>query len=291
MEPQRKRLFILSAMLALVGIVYLIFNYNNDQEVIPVTPPSETEIKLQGRTFENKEILYAGSTAILFTFGQSNSACHGQGTYTCRNQVYEYFNGNLYLAKEPLIGATGMDGCSVWTRLADMLIDSGFFKQVVLIPAGIGNTSVQCWSEGECNKKLSETLEWISRDRIKVTHIIWHQGESDNLENTSKELYKLRLKTILTQIRNSGQKADLYVCTASYHPAVIGIKGKGTDTIIQQAQIEFVNENPGTKPGANTDEIMYAFDRHDGVHFSTVGLDKFAYELFLKINSRSQSKP
>jgi len=291
METQRKRLLILSAMLALVCIIYLIFNYNNDQDVSQATTPSEAEIKLQGRTPVNKEILYAGKTAIIFTFGQSNSACHGQGTYNCRNQVYEYFNEHLYPAKEPLIGATGMDGSSVWTRLADMLIDSGFFKQVVLIPAGIGNTSVQCWSEGACNKKLTETLDWISKDRIKVTHIIWHQGESDNLENTSKEAYKARLKKILTQIRNAGQSADFWVCTASYHPAVIGIKDNGTDTIIQQAQMEFVNENPGTKPGANTDEIMFAFDRHDGVHFSTVGLDKFACELFLKITGKSQSKP
>lgn len=272
-------------MLALVGILYLIFNYNNNQDVSQATSPSETEIKLQDRIPANEDILYAGNTAIIFTFGQSNSACHGQGSYSCRNQVYEYFDGNLYPAKEPLIGATGLDGCSVWTRMADMLIDSGFYKQVVLIPAGIGGTTVECWSEGECNKKLTETLSWISKDRIKVTHIIWHQGESDNLENTSKEVYKSRLKKILTQIRNAGQSADFWVCTASYHPAVIGIKDNGIDTIIQQAQMEFVNENPGTRPGANTDEIMLAFDRYDGVHFSRVGLDKFAKEMFLKITT------
>jgi hypothetical protein len=291
METQRKRLLILSAMLALVGIVYQILKFNNHQEVIPVTPHSETEIKLQGRTFANKEILYSGSTAILFTFGQSNSASHGQGTYSCRNQVYEYFNGNLYPAKEPLIGATGMDGCSVWTRLADMLIDSGFYKQVVLIPAGIGATTIKCWSEGECNKKLTETLGWITKDKIKVTHFIWHQGESDNLENTPKEVYKLRLKKIYQQIRDSGIQSDFYVCVASYHPGMIGLKENGNDAIIRQAQVEFVNETPGTKPGPDTDLFNLASDRHDGVHFSTVGLDKFAYELFLKITSKSRSKP
>lgn len=282
---------IFTAMLALVGILYLIFNYNNKQEVSQATAPSETEIKLQDRTTVNKEILYAGNTAIIFTFGQSNSACHGQGTYTCRNQVYEYFKGHLYPAKEPLIGATGLDGCSVWTRLADMLIDSGFYKQVVLIPAGIGGTSVECWSEGECNRKLTETLDWISKDKIKCTHIIWHQGESDNLEDTPKDVYKSRLKEIYQQIRDSGIQSDFYVCVASYHPAMIGIKENGNDAIIRQAQIEFVNETPGIKPGPDTDLFNLASDRHDGVHFSTLGLDKFAKELFLKITTKPQSKP
>lgn len=291
MEPQRKRLLILSAMLALVGIVYLIFNYNNKQEVIQATTTSETEIKLQDLIPAKKDLLYADSTAIIFTFGQSNSACHGQGTYTCRNQVYEYFNGHLYPAKEPLIGATGINGCSVWTRLADMLIDSGFYKQVVLIPAGIGATTIKCWSEGECNKKLSETLDWISKDKIIVTHIIWHQGESDNLENTPKEVYKSKLKKIYKQIRVSGIQSDFYVCVASYHPGMIGIKENGNDAIIRQAQVEFVNETPGTKPGPDTDLFNLASDRHDGVHFSRNGLDKFARELFIKINSRSQNKP
>jgi lysophospholipase L1-like esterase len=172
-----------------------------------------------------------------------------------------------------------------------MLIDSGFYKQVVIIPAGIGATSIQCWSDGDCNLKLMETLDWMHKDKIIATHIIWHQGESDNLENTSKEVYKSRLKKIVTQIRNAGQSADFYVCTASYHPSVIGIKDNGNDTLIQQAQTEFVNETPGTCSGANTDLLNLASDRYDGVHFSRTGLDKFARELYNQIMRKTDNKP
>ena len=61
-------------------------------------------------------------------------------------------------------------------------------------------------------------------------------------------------------------------------------KINGIDTCIQNAQIEFVKENPGTKQGPDTDLYNLAEDRWDGVHFSKKGLDKFARELFFRIN-------
>lgn len=230
----------------------------------------------------DKSILYSHNAAFILTFGQSNAACYGQGTYNCRNDVYEYYKGNVYKAAEPLIGTTGNNGCSVWTRFSDMLIDSGLYKKVIILPIGIGSTSIQCWSDGDCNKKLQETLQFIEKDSIKITHVIWHQGESDNIENTPKDVYKARLKKILLQIRQHGIKADFYVCEASYHPSIID-KNNGIDTAIQNAQIEFTKENNGTKLCVNTDLINLAADRYDGVHFSERGLDKFAKELYQKI--------
>ena len=229
----------------------------------------------------DKKTLYLDSTAIVLTLGQSLSANYGQGSYFCHNQVFNYFNGSLYKAKEPLLGATG-GSCSVWTRFSDLLIDSGLYKRVILIPIGIGGTSIDCWSNGDCNQNLQEILKYIKRDSIKITHVIWHQGESDNLGNTPKEIYKAKLKKILLQIRKYGLNADFYVCVASYHPNLID-KYNGIDTAIQNAQIEFVRENIGTKLGANTDLINLAADRYDGVHFSMRGLDKFAKLLYQKV--------
>ncbi|MHC1776604.1 MAG: sialate O-acetylesterase [Lentimicrobium sp.] len=232
--------------------------------------------------FVDKGILYSRNTALILTFGQSNAACYGQGTYICRNDVYEYYKGEVYKAAEPLLGADGNNGCSVWTRFSDMLIDSGLYNKVILLPIGIGSTSIHCWSDGDCNKKLRETLQYIERDSIKITHVILHQGESDNLENTPKDAYKASLKKILLQLREHGIKADFYVCVASFHPNVTD-KFNGVDTCIQRAQIEFAEENVGTKPGPDTDLINSAEDRWDGVHFSKTGLDKFARELYRKI--------
>jgi len=230
----------------------------------------------------DKNILYSDSIAVLLTLGQSNSACYGQGKYICRNDVYEYFEGNVFKAEEPLLGADGNNGSSVWTRLADKLIDKGHYNKVILLPIGIGATTVECWSDGYCNKKLSETLEWIKNDSITVTHVIWHQGENDNVENTGKGVYKERLKKILAHIRQHGIKADFHICVASYHPYAAS-KHNGIDTLIQNAQIEFVKENETTQLCVNTDSINLAGDRYDGVHFSEKGLDKFAEKLYYSI--------
>jgi len=230
------------------------------------------------RLIVEKKILRSDSTGVILTFGQSNSANYGQGKYECHNNVFNYFNGDVYIAIEPLLGADGA-GCSVWTRLADMLIDSGVYKKVILIPIGINGASIECWANGTCKEKLLKILKQIKKDSINITQVIWHQGETDNFNNTNKETYKTNLAKILFQIREYGIKTKFYVCVASYHPYAVD-KINGIDTVIQNAQIEFSHENSGTKAGLNTDDINLAFDRWDGVHFSKRGLDKFSKGLY-----------
>jgi hypothetical protein len=275
----KRYIFIFSIILNIALLTYgAIIAFTNHTEGENSTDGHDSRQNL----LVDKSILHSQNCAFILTFGQSNAGCFGQGTYNCRNDVYEYYKGNVYKASEPLMGAAGNNGCSVWTRVSDMLIDSGLYKKVVLLPIAIGSTTIQCWSDGDCNKKLQETLQFIERDSIEITHVIIHQGESDNIENTPKDVYKERLKRILLQIRQHGIKADFFVCVASYHPFIVD-KHNGIDTSIQNAQIEFTIENPGTKLCVNTDSIDLAADRYDGVHFSERGLNKFAKALYQKI--------
>ena len=62
------------------------------------------------RVSADKNLSYSYSTAVILTLGQSNAASFGQGEYACRNDVYEYFKGDLIVAKEPLLGAFGNGG-------------------------------------------------------------------------------------------------------------------------------------------------------------------------------------
>src|SRR5574339_1091325 len=79
-----------------------------------------------------------GHTMIALTFGQSNAGNYGKGEYILHNNsVFNYYEGQLYTAKDPLIGTTGT-GVSVWTRVADMVIDSGLYKRVIIIPIAVG---------------------------------------------------------------------------------------------------------------------------------------------------------
>ena len=215
-----------------------------------------------------------GKTMIALTFGQSNAANNGQNPYTPHNAaVYNYYGGKLYKAKDPLFGATREKG-SVWSRLGDMLIDSGLYTKVIFIPIAVGGSEIACWTSGDCFKKLQQTLNMLDSQHIHLTHIFWHQGETDNLKNTREATYKEQLGMILKKLRKT-QSADLYVSIASYHPGATS-KPLGVDTVIQKAQQSFINENKGVLQGPDTDVLIHAIHRYDGVHFSDFGMNAFA---------------
>lgn len=225
-------------------------------------------------------------TMIALTFGQSNAGNQGQTPYTPHNtSVLNYYEEKLYRAKDPLLGPTGPGG-SVWTYLGDLLVDSGIYRKVIFVPIAIGNTNIACWAYAECFQKLERTLLQLDSLHIKLTHIFWHQGESDNLENTPKQKYKEALNILLQTLRKHNQNADLYISIASYHNGAIS-KPLGVDTVIRQAQKEFIQENKGVVFGPDTDQLIYAIHRYDGVHFSNFGMRAFA-QLWLNaiINKR-----
>ena len=236
------------------------------------------------KTITDKDKIIKSEKAMIFlAFGQSNSADYGEGIYTCKNEVYNYYKGDLYRAKEPLLGADG-SGSSVWTRVADMVIDSGLYKKVIIIPCGIGQTSVQCWSDGPCRQKLEETLDYLKKDNINITHIFWDQGETDNVDKTTKAEYKIRLKNVIETIRKKNFHADFYCTLTSYVP-FNNNHSFGINKDIISAQEETVKEMEHVKAGPNTDLLNLAYYRFDYLHFTEHGLNKLAYEWYKKIKA------
>lgn len=232
-----------------------------------------------------EEIVKSDKVMICLTLGQSNAANYGDGTYDCRNEVYNYYKGDLYHAKEPLLGPDG-GGSSVWTRVADMLIDSGLYKKVIIIPIGVGSTSILRWTEGDCREKLDKTLDYLIKDHIKITHILWDQGETDNVDNTTKQQYKLRMAKLIKVFRDKGFNAPFYSSVTSYFP-YNNTNPLGIDPDIVSAQTEMINERKDVLAGPNTDSLNLAYYRVDAVHFTQNGLNAFAYSWFKKIkNSR-----
>ncbi len=124
-------------------------------------------------------------TAVLLIFGQSNSANYGgQRFQAIDDHVINYFAGKCYRASSPLLGAENKLG-ETWTLLGNKLIDQGRFKRVVLIPAGIGGTSVSEWAAGgRLNSMLADVLD-NAQQRYRITHVLWHQGERDFVIGTS----------------------------------------------------------------------------------------------------------
>ena len=219
---------------------------------------------------------------VIFTFGQSNSANHGWGNYTPRNKVYNYFEGKLYPSADPLIGATGQGG-SVWNRLADKLIEGGCTEQVTIIPIGVGGVEISAWAKGGyLYGRLVETVDKMKEQGIIPDCILWHQGESDNISNTSKEDYIGMFETIRDVFRSRGVDSPIGVAIASYHPYCIG-EDEGNDADIREAQAELAKKYDDIFAGPDTDKLNKAFHRADGVHFSEKGQEEHAEGWFRAI--------
>jgi len=234
------------------------------------------------KKIENPQsVVKSDHTIIFLAFGQSNSANYGNGTYRCKNEVYNFYKENLYHAKEPLLGPDG-SGSSVWTRVADLLIDSGLCKRVIIVPIGIGQTSISKWVDGDCRKILDKTLTDLKAANIQLTHIFWDQGETDNVDGTKKSGYKQKLNQLIDVFRDQGFKAPFYSSVTSYFPYNNDYP-LGINPEITGAQTEVINERQDVLAGPNTDSLNLAYYRADAVHFTEKGLDKLAYSWFKKI--------
>ncbi|MGY4384236.1 hypothetical protein ACVWYN_001262 [Pedobacter sp. UYP24] len=274
----KKRYQILLAIF--IGIIIGILA-NRNREYLINAQFIRNYLHFRKKIADPQAIINSDKTFIFLAFGQSNAANYGNGTYECRNEVYNFYKKNLYKAKEPLLGPDG-GGSSVWTRVADMLIDSGLCKKVIIIPIGIGQTSIAKWTTGDCRPILDKALDDLKKENIKLTHIFWDQGETDNVDGTSKAEYVNQLNKLVDIFRKKRIKAPFYSSITSYFPYNNDYP-LGINSLITSAQTEVINERKDVLLGPNTDSLNLAFYRADGVHFTEKGLDKFAHAWFKKI--------
>ena len=215
----------------------------------------------------------SGRVMVALPFGQSNAANSGETRYRSRGRVYNFYGGKLYAARDPLLGATGRGG-SVWTRLGDRLVAEGHYDAVVFVPLGVGATGIARWAPGgDLHAKVLGAIREVRGSGLGVTHLLWHQGESD-VGTTGTLAYKTMFLDLLVSIRNEGVDAPIYVSvTTRCH-------NQGADRTIRRAQQELVDPSLGIYAGPDTDKLGRRY-RYDRCHFSTEGLDEFA-DLWLR---------
>lgn len=211
-------------------------------------------------------------TAVLLAFGQSNSANYGGQRYRAHDsRIVNFFNGKCYVAESPLLGAGGGLGES-WTLLGNRLVDAGLYQQVVLIPAGIGASGIQRWATGgDLNKMLLAVLDDAAKT-FRITHVLWHQGESDYGLGTSETVYISAFQSIVASLRGGGVAAPIYLATASFEDHYRDWT-KTNPVTMAQAKIP---DGKTIFAGPDTDADIVALDRYDGTHFGATGQEKFA---------------
>jgi hypothetical protein len=148
---------------------------------------------------------------------------------------------------------------------------------VIFVSIGVASTPIARWTTGgDLHSRIINAISEVTQNGLKVTHLLWHQGESDI--KTSKQEYKKMFMNMLYDIRSRGIKAPIYVSVATRC-------GRNMSNEIQQAQAELVDISSGIYHGPNTDDLGFAY-RYDGCHFSDEGLEKFAELWMEKLKAR-----
>lgn len=211
-------------------------------------------------------------TAVILIAGQSNAANSGAQRHSTRypDRVLNFLGGRCYIAASPLLGSTGFEG-EVWTLLADQLIDAGAFDRVILSPVAVAASKVEQWAKGGA---LNATMIPLVADlvvRYRVTHVLWHQGESDFALGTDPARYKERFLSFVESLRANAVDAPVYVSEATRCGP-----GWTEPNAIRTTQQELASAQPGLKAGVDTDTLLGAQDRYDDCHFAASGEERTA---------------
>ena len=216
------------------------------------------------------------ATAVILGIGQSNIANEGEASarYVPEGEVYNFnfFDGRCYVAKDPLLGAS-IDRSNILTRLGEFLVRRGDYNRVLLVPVAHGGTYASEWSPGgRMFPRLQWTLERLRERRIKITHILWQQGEAEAATSKpSAEDWIRHFMAMVGAIRAAGADAPIYVaqCTICCNDA---------NETIRSAQRKVIDPAAGIFAGPDIDAVGRD-ERYDGCHFSAAGL-RHAAELW-----------
>src|SRR5579871_1443120 len=103
-----------------------------------------------------------GSLAFLI-LGQSNAGNHGSRNFTAGSRVFNFnpFDGLIYKAADPLLGATG-EGGSPWCLMSDSLIARRIADEILLASIAVGGATISDWAPGgPYNHRMMYTLDRV----------------------------------------------------------------------------------------------------------------------------------
>lgn len=217
-------------------------------------------------------------TAVLLVLGQSNAANDAGQRYRSEYgaRVINFFGKRCFVAASPLLGSTDTRG-EYWTQLANLLIASGEFDNVVIVPLAYSGSEIARWAEGgDLNGLLVETARQLQAVGYRVTTVIWDQGESDYVKGTSADDYRARFLSMVNTLREQAIGAPVHITIASkcLEPSNGGFKTHVPDNSIVRAQFALSRSGDGLRAGVNTDTLLGETDRYDDCHIAGTGTEK-----------------
>jgi len=212
-----------------------------------------------------RRLLTFGVGDVFVVAGQSNAAGHGDGFIADRSGMVsvQTESGDWALADkpEPLPGA--MAAGSAWPMLGELLALSERVP-IGFINVAVGGTSTEQWlPTGDLYPPLKRAL---SGRRVRA--VLWHQGESDAIGDSSTERTYQNMVTVIERSRaDAGWRVPWYVALASRTPSTTPQQ----EQAVRAAQAALFRMGLAL-PGPDTDTYVPASMRYDQLHFGQVGL-------------------
>jgi len=211
----------------------------------------------------NNNVLTAPDTIVFVAYGQSNADCCGAPGYTVKHpaNVLQYFDGDVYQMKEPMLGAYCRGGC-MWSRVGDMLVDAHRLqhdnKSINIVFAATALPGAAIEDLVPLSTAAGRYFEVVAK-QLPTATVLFQQGETDAIRRTPPDAYRDMLATIAA-VAPSGRIR-------------VGVGTRCADSPpyppIARVQREYGN-------GPDLDVLGDAFRRPDRCHFSTLGLAKAA---------------
>ncbi len=233
----------------------------------------ELRVSLEDEVVGLHQVDSVGVGEVFIIAGQSNSANSGIPQLAPADpRVCNTDGTNWGPAVDPQPIATGTGG-SPWPPFGD------YFAERYNVPVGImsvgwGGTQVAQWVPGHPSNLFARLqLAADTFDEGGVRAVLWHQGESDSVANTSAVDYFIRLSSVIDGMRvHAGWAIPWGVARVAFLPSTTPAQFEA----IIGGQNRVIDELPLVFAGPTTDDMVGPEWRYDAVHFNEMGLREHA---------------
>lgn len=205
---------------------------------------------------------------VIVVGGQSNAGNNVPTTHTAGPAVSVWYDGKCYPAADPLPGAKGTGGGSLWSVLGDSL-SKRTARPIVLIVGAVGGTQFRDWNDPQSGlyAALHRRLESAAKAGFRPHLIVWHQGEADGRRTSKFGEFRRDMTALTDRLLSDAPDARLYLFQVSR------CGGKPWPETVPAAIAVFRSvaaANPRIVLGMNTDELGREY-RWDQCHFNSQG--------------------
>jgi hypothetical protein len=228
---------------------------------------------------------------VFIVAGQSNSSNHGEyqtASSSSLNRAINPATKTVGALADPLPYATSWSfpefgghanpGGSPWPSFADELA-SKLKVPVAIVSVGWGGSGVTQWQEGNSKNYFNRLI--LAAQAVATNcgfrAVLWHQGETDAVEQMSTATYQNTLQSVASSFRRvTGCAQPWMIARASAVPLYGYPANTSAETIVNselriRAAQNNIGKASGFRVGPDTDLMLGAY-RYDSLHFAVPGL-------------------